>query len=176
MLQATSWTHRRETADRVDVEVLALSSPDGAERADVGTAAWLGESLELRLAAADDHVAFVLGSGERAAASMRRLIGGPHTPLSMNTRVRRALESLPDSPRAILLIDAGPAFALTVQAAQSFGAPIPALPLQSTYAPLISLGAWLEADAVRAELFLPAETVREMIDSLRPGSAADRAH
>ncbi len=202
MLRSASWSHRSEPAPRDALDVLTSpalghADSDAAERA---ARKVFGNAPELWISAGGpaapdasgkaDHgegaandepegagrVCLALGPPDRVAARMKKIAGGGGTPLSVNTRVRRAVEALPESPHALLLIDAGPMFALTVRVAQTFGAPIPALPLRSTYAPLIPMGGWLEPQGFRGEVLLPSATVREMIDSLRPGSAADRAY
>ena len=116
-----------------------------------------------------------MGGSEEAKAGITKARGGKAAGLEDNTRVRDALGTIPPSPQGLALVDIGEMAKFVMRMAAMSGAEIPPVEIKAAHAPLLAFGGYLDKDAVRGSMFLPAEALRKVLASIVPGGDPDEA-
>lgn len=134
-----------------------------------------GESPAMYMAVKGNELVYAMGESEAAKARITKALGGKSAGLEANTRVRDALGTIPPSPQLLALVDIGEMAKFVMRMAAMSGAEIPPVEIKAAHAPLLAFGGYLDKDAVRGSMFLPAEALRKVLASIVPGGDPDEA-
>jgi hypothetical protein len=157
---------RTDEVEGRTAQVFELSFETADEQARRMIEALYGRKMTMYGVAREQDVVFASGPAAQARARLSRLLRGVGTPLAENRRVGAARGAISPDPQVLLLVDVPKLFEFAVRMAQTIGGPMPRLEIPRVEAPLVSSGVYLDADALRIELFVPAEPIRVVVDTL----------
>ena len=134
-----------------------------------------GESPAMYLAVHGKELVYVMGPSDAARARMVKTLSGKSGGLTANTRVAKALGSLPPSPQLIALLNLSEFAGWTMKMAAASGVQVPPIDLGPSQAPLVAFGGYLDEGAIRGSAFIPTEALREVLNAFAPGGNPDAA-
>ena len=120
------------------------------------------------MAVKGNELVYAMGESEAAKARITKALSGKSAGLEANTRVRDALGTIPPSPQVLALVDIGEIAKFAMRMAAMSGVPVPPVEIKAAHAPLLAFGGYLDKDAVRGSMYLPAEALRKVLASLAP--------
>ncbi len=157
---------RTDQVEGRTAQVFELSFEMADEQARQMIAALYGPKMTTYAVAREQDVVVASGSAEVARARLGRMLRGAGRPLAENRRVVAARGVLSPDPQVLMLADVPKLFEFAVRMAQAIGGPMPRMEMPRVETALISSGVYLEADALRVELFVPPEPIRVVVDTL----------
>lgn len=155
----------REKISGVDTDVYHFSFETEDVQLQPVLEAFYGQDSAMYMAPHPEGVFFALGPQEHARKAVSQALAGQTAPLSKDKRVAALMESLSPDPQICLLVDIPQVFELGVAMMQEVGAPIPALVVGGKGLPLAGCTFYLEAQAVRAEVFVPTEPIKALVEA-----------
>jgi hypothetical protein len=126
--------------------------------------AMYGTSLTTYMAPHAEGVLIVGGPTEAARTQLSRVLTKAPGKLADNQRVNAALKTLAPEPQACLLVDLPRLVDFVLTAVRETGARLPPFKLADRASALIAVGLYLEPDRIRAELAVPVEPVRTLVE------------
>lgn len=126
-------------------------------------------------AGAKDAVMYASGTAEAAKAQVEKLLKHKGAGLSGNSEVKAALASISPKPQGVVLVDLAHAFEWGMGVATNMGMPIPPAKLDASAKALAVFAAYMETDAARIELSVPAQTIKALMDAVKKMQEGDGA-
>jgi hypothetical protein len=156
---------RQETVGGVRADVCTFTFGVADEQMRAVLELLYGESMELYAAPRPEGVSYTLGPVQAARTRMEKLLSGGGGKLSGSKDVAATLKAISPGPQMCVLADLAPLFEWFLNIAVVGGAPVPQLdmPDQTAY---VAFGLYLERDTVRAELWVPAEPIKALIEAV----------
>lgn len=124
-----------------------------------------GDSPKFYVAPVADGVLYVMGSGDPAKELFEKTVTGKGGKLAETKAVATARGNLSPGPQICILLDLMRLADMGLGFAASMGAPIPPIKLPDTPPSYISMGAYLENETIRGELYISAETIKQIVDA-----------
>jgi hypothetical protein len=154
------------------VEADAYRFEFGTDNAQVQAAvqAVYGKDPVLYMAPHGQGVAYAFGPREAARELLARVLaaGGPE--FSQDKRVAALFATLSPDPQACVILDAPRLLDMVRTMTKRLGAPFPPVQITGKDLPLIGCAMYLDPQAVRGELFVPAAPVKAIIGAFeKPG-------
>jgi len=157
------------TADVYDFSMLS----DDAE-IQSALEAMYGRDPRLYLAEHSQGLAYALGPRDAARASLERLLVATSSAPSRDPRVDALFTTLSPGPQFCILVDAPRSLRWLRALVQRMGLPIFVAVPDTGTAPLAGFALYLDRTAVRAELLVPAEALRQVVAALGRPEATSR--
>lgn len=122
-----------------------------------------GHNPTLYMAPHREGVAYAFGPREHARERLAGLLAPDAAPLARDARVAAARRLLAPNPQGCLLLDLPALAATATTMLAQLGAPVPRFEPPATDAALIGLSWYLEPQAVRAQLHVPAAPLKTLV-------------
>jgi hypothetical protein len=151
-----------ETIDGAQADVYQFSFGEGSPMQPMMAAVY-GAKPTLYMTPHQEGLLYVFGPQEAAREKVKQALKPPAKPLRQDARVKHALQQLSDGPQACLLMDMPALLSGASELVQQIGLPVPPMKLTAPDAPLIGATFYLDPDAIRGELFVPAEPIKAVI-------------
>lgn len=161
-------THSTERIRGSDADVYAFSFQAQNEEIKKALNLVYGEHTRFYVARHADGVAYAMGPGDVGRDMMAGMLhrDGPNLPT--NDRIVAARKAIAPDPQICVFLDLSKLARFGMTMWQKVGGgPVPPSELLEKHAPLIPFGIYLDRTAMRTEAFVPAASVRRVIDSLR---------
>lgn len=169
----TEITLREQRIDDVKVNVFEISFTTEDEQVRRMLERVYGRTMTLRMAPHPLGVAFAMGPADAALARLRQVLAGAGRKLVDNHRVAAAGKALSPDPQIFILVDLPKFVEFALNTVRASGAPVPAIEFAQKPSAFIAWGGYLQADRFRAELFVPAEPVKVVVDGFRALKESD---
>ncbi len=135
--------------------------------------AMYGEQCAMVMVQAGDALAYAMGERDEAMKAAQKLADGAFTLLKDDARVTALFEQLSPEPQFCLLVDLPHMLEMMTGLLQQAGLPVPAVDAGSQQYPLAGLTGYIETDALRAELYVPARAVRAFLSEIEELEASE---
>lgn len=122
-----------------------------------------GKDPTLYMAAHPEGVVYAFGPQEQARKKLTQLLASSEKPLCKDPRVVEVFKTLTANPQLCVLIDLPAMVKGIAVMVDQMGLPFPKFEITATSVPLAGCTLYLEPDAVRGELYLPAESIKPLI-------------
>lgn len=152
-----------ETIAGVQTDVYEFTFGDETPALQPLMPALYGHNPTLYMAPHREGVAYAFGPREHARARLAGLLAPDAAPLARDPRVEAVRRVLAPSPQGCLLLDLPALAATATTMLAQLGAPVPRFEPPATDAALIGLSWYLEPQAVRAQLFVPAAPLKALV-------------
>jgi len=160
----------REQIGDAEVDAYALSLGEDMSALQPVMQAIYGAEPRFYLAAHPEGLAYSFGPQEESRRKLAELLASAG-PLAHDPRVAAVLARLSPHPQGCVLLDPPAMLRSVLDLARRLGVPVPRPENGSACGGLAGLTFYLEARAVRAEVFVPADAVRatlRLVEQMRP--------
>lgn len=165
-------TDEVETISSVKVRVCHFKFDADAEEMRRMLKSIYGESPTFYMAPHPEGMAFAMGPADVARQRIEKLLTREGSRLSDDPHVASALKRLSPKPQAFVLLDLPRVMTWGLEISGVPAPPIPQAALGKEPVPYMSLGLYLHEASCTAELFVPAKTIKVLVDFVQ-GPAGD---
>ena len=163
--------YEREHVGKVEADVYRYRVTTSNLQSPPVLQAFYGENSALYMAPHPEGVAYAMAPRAAARDLIKRLLADTAPPLHRDHRVRALLKQLSPNPQVCLLVDVPEAFKLIAALAADMGLSLPTLGARDAAAPLAGYTVYLDASAIRSELFLPSQPIRILLEAFAKQSS-----
>ncbi len=154
-----------ETVANVQADVYQIVMGECGDQMQPMMKVLYGQDARIYMAPHAEGVAFAFGPHDAARQQLSKVLAFQSSPLNADPRVKALLQRLSPGPQFCMLIDI-PAFVEIIGGlVREFALPFPPLDFGDQAAALAGFTLYLEPQAVKAELFVPAEPIRLLIEA-----------
>ncbi len=166
-LPSASLVRESEQIAGVEADAYRFRFGDDAAPAQIAVQAVYGKDPVLYTAPHADGVAYVFGPREGARELLGRLLAVKDQSAAKNKRIAAFLAAVSPDPQGCLLIDAPRLFGMLRIMTERLGAPVPPVEIPDKDLPLIGCTMYLEPQAVRGELLVPAAPIEAIFSAVK---------
>jgi hypothetical protein len=152
-----------EQVSGVQADVYQLNFEAGDSPLQHTVLAVYGSNPTLYLAPHPEGVAYAFGPPETARQKLAELLDAEASPLGRVARVRDTLDRFSADPQICMLADAPALLKGCTAMLEQMGIPFPTVELPDEPTPLAGFTFYLQPEALRAELFVPAEPIKMIV-------------
>lgn len=163
--------HESTRIGNEEVDLFRFQFAETAEQFKPMIQAVYGDEPLYCLARGPDGLAYVVGAEEGAKKMLMRVIEG-EKPLRSDPRVAEFLAGVSANPQFCVLADLPRLLGAVLGVLESTGMPVPAIDMGDRELPLIGLTAYVDQEALRAEILIPSAPIGVLVEELQ--EAEDR--
>jgi len=152
-----------ETVGGVESETFVLDFGGADAPMDPVLLELYGENPTVYMAPHAEGLAYALGTKAIARERMRQMLAGKAAPLSQDKRVSAIMKVFSPNPQACVLVDLPKLAAGVLSFARKLGLPMPELSFGKQETSLTGATLYLDARAIRGEVYVPAEPLKVLI-------------